>query len=78
MWILTGLLLGSIITSTHADEEACRGRQAMLEKVKGVSQVQCRATHGLVYGTGTSSMLTVPNITTCAAPSGNCRSGAFD
>lgn len=73
MWILTGVLLGSIITSTHDSEEACRGRQAMLEKVKGVSQTQCRTANNIVYGTGTSSTLTVPNITTCVHPTGNCR-----
>ena len=44
MWILTGLLLGSIITSTHDSEEACRGRAAMLTKVKEVQSIECRAT----------------------------------
>lgn len=40
-WILTGLLLGSLVTSTHDTEEACLGRKAVLAKVKEVSSVDC-------------------------------------
>lgn len=54
MWILTGVVLGSIINSTHADEEACRGRKAVLEAVKGISQLECRAVNNIVYGTSNS------------------------
>jgi hypothetical protein len=42
MWILTGLLLGSLVTSTHDNEEACRGRMAMLGKEKNVQHLDCR------------------------------------
>lgn len=43
MWILTGLLLGSLITSTHEGQEACEGRKAMLAKEKNVTALECRA-----------------------------------
>lgn len=34
-WIFSGILLGSIVTSSHDTEEACRGRASMLRD-KGV------------------------------------------
>ena len=34
-YIFVGMLLNSIVTSTHDNEEACKGREAML-KEKGV------------------------------------------
>lgn len=57
MWILTGLVLGSIISSTHADEEACRGRKAMLEKVQNVNQVECRAANNFATISGGSNTI---------------------
>ena len=60
MWLLTGVVLGSIVSSTHDSEEACRGRKAMLEQVKGINQIECRAAN---HFTVTGTMLTVPNIT---------------
>ena len=34
-YIFVGMLLNSLVTSTHDSEEACKGREAML-KEKGV------------------------------------------
>lgn len=41
-WILTGMLLGSIVTSTHSGQEACEGRKAMLAKERNVTALECR------------------------------------
>lgn len=38
-WIFIGMLLGSVVTSSHDSKEACLGRQAVL-KDKGV-EGQC-------------------------------------
>ncbi len=43
MWILTGILLGSIVTSIHDSEEACRGRMAMLNQVKEMQSLDCKS-----------------------------------
>lgn len=32
VWILVGLVAGSLVTSQHDTEEACLGRKALLEK----------------------------------------------
>lgn len=37
-WIFIGTLLGSLVTSSHDTEEACRGRLAMLAKKDVVGQ----------------------------------------
>lgn len=35
-YILIGTILGSLVTSSHDSEEACKGRQAMLLKEKSI------------------------------------------
>lgn len=67
MWILTGIILGSIITSSHDDEEACRGRKAMLEKVSQVNQIECRAVNvmtlrGSIVNGSDSPVYITPNM----------------
>lgn len=61
MWILTALLFGSIVTSTHDNEETCRGRAAMLGKIKEVRQLECRsaATGYTVNGSNVLNGLTI-------------------
>lgn len=41
MYIFIGLLLGSIVTSTHDSKEACLGRRDVLAE-KGVTNGECR------------------------------------
>lgn len=60
-WLLVGTLLGSIVTSEHTSEEACRGRLAMLQKKEVVAQcVQQSNSSGIVClnGGGCSIPLT--------------------
>lgn len=52
-WIFTGLLLGSIVTSSHDSREACEGR-AVLLKEKGVNgkcveMIQFLNSNGIFY-----------------------------
>lgn len=50
-WVFTGLLLGSLVTSQHASEEACEGRRAMLAKKEVVGQCnKPQGTGALVFG----------------------------
>lgn len=56
-WILTALLLGSVVTSTHETEEACLGRKAVLQRVKELTAVECHQVRGslnLTLGQSTS------------------------
>lgn len=60
MWILTGILLGSIITSTHDTQEQCEGRKAMLNQVKEVRLLECRSAILGLTSIGSGSMLVSP------------------
>lgn len=54
MYILIGILLGSIVTSTHDSREACEGRKTILAE-KGVV-AECKAINsssGTLTGTST-------------------------
>lgn len=55
MWILTGLLLGSLVTSTHDTEEQCEGRKAMLVKTN-VQTIDCRKTISYLTSTHSNSI----------------------
>ena len=48
-YLFVGMLLGSIVTSSHDSEEACKGREAIL-KEKGVIG-QCVKENNLTLGT---------------------------
>lgn len=50
MWILTGILLGSIVTSTHDTQELCEGRKVMLSKINEVSSLDCRSNNPTLNG----------------------------
>lgn len=39
-WILIGSLLGSLITSTHPNREACEGRAALLREKGAVTKCE--------------------------------------
>lgn len=43
MYILIGVLLGSMVTSTHDTREQCEGRKVILSE-KGVTNLECRST----------------------------------
>lgn len=60
MWILIGVLLGSIVSSQHDTREACEGRAVILRE-KG-ARVKCEAMN---TGTGTTiqGLTTVPHYT---------------
>lgn len=74
-WILTGMLLGSLITSTHDTEEACLGRKAMLDKVKEVRGVVCHAQPQ--YSTNITSGSSTATIPLCSSTQqGYCYLGA--
>lgn len=66
-WILTGMLLGSLITSTHEGQEACEGRKAMLAKEKNVTALECRAASMGFLSSITSSSICI------AGTDGKCR-----
>lgn len=76
MWVLTGVVLGSIITSTHDTEEACRGRKAMLEKVSQVNQVECRNVNVMTFHTGSggssTTVLKIPGNGCYVTQKGTC------
>jgi hypothetical protein len=55
MWILTGLLLGSLITSTHDTQEACEGRKALLSREKNTINLECR--HATSTATGSKLIM---------------------
>lgn len=52
MFVLTGILLGSLVVSTHESREACEGRRVLLIE-KGVWGSECKMTTGVV-SSGTS------------------------
>lgn len=41
MYILVGILLGSMVTSSHDSREACEGRKTLLAE-KGVISLECK------------------------------------
>lgn len=54
-WIFVGLLLGSVVTSSHESEEACLGRKALLEKKEVRGQcvlVSTWVSSGIFYSGG--------------------------
>lgn len=57
MWILTGILLGSLITSTHDTQESCEGRKAMLGKEKNVSSLECRLVNPSILGSYSTPLI---------------------
>jgi len=57
IWIFTGVLLGSIVTSQHDSREACEGRRTILAE-KGV-QGQCISTYASSLTIGTTAL--IPN-----------------
>lgn len=50
MWIFVGLLLGSMVTSSHDTKEACEGRRVMLTE-KGVSGQCVQQPNNLYFST---------------------------
>lgn len=55
-WICIGLIAGSLITSLHDTEEQCRGREAMLNKIKEAS-VKCVAMPNRLIGSSSGTVL---------------------
>ncbi len=56
MYIFIGMLLGSIVTSTHDNREACEGRKVVLIE-RGVTDGRCETARQIIGGTTT---LTTP------------------
>lgn len=56
-YIFIGMILNSLVTSTHDNEEACKGREAVL-KEKGIVGQCVKETNSLSFtGTGTGSYI---------------------
>lgn len=66
-YIFIGMILNSIVTSTHDSEEACKGREAIL-KEKGVVGQCVKELSNLTYSTSGS----IGSI--CLTPNGMARS----
>lgn len=60
-WICIGLLAGSLVTSLHENEEACRGRQAMQSKAGATSDCYKMPSKGLFGTSYSGNILTLPN-----------------
>lgn len=52
-YIFVGMLLNSLVTSTHDNEEACKGREAMLKEKGIVGQCAKEHNNSLMLGSGT-------------------------
>lgn len=63
-FILTGILLGSIVTSGHDTRELCEGRKVMLAE-KGVHSLKC-TDHNTLTGFSSGSNCITINGQSCA------------
>lgn len=60
-WICVGLIAGSLVTSLHDTEEACKGREAMLQKQKVRTTCVPMPSHSVSSGIITSYGTVLPN-----------------
>lgn len=60
MYIFIGILLGSIVTSTHGDKEACLGRKAILQEKGVIGDCVPEPFTGIYLGNSYSGSSTIP------------------
>jgi hypothetical protein len=63
-WIMIAIVGGSLLTSTHATEEACRGRAAMIEKDQKVATMCVKAPSHMATFNSYNGSITGPTTTT--------------